>query len=614
MRVTGNKSSNSQLGPRGPGGPPTGSSVPFPTGQKAALSPMSTDTKVRIAFFLALAVLVVLCGFAAASSHELATSAESVNRACQVFTSLAYLEGHVSQAESARRGYLLLGANQFRQDFGAAKFAVAADLESLRLAMRDDPPQQKLLDGIVPASEQRLALVEKSFNLPRDDNWAAEQKSILFASRTAADEFHSLLDRIRMNEQARMVEREDKMRSLTQSTMLLVGFGGSVAIAFLILAAVAAGRDVARRKQVEAALERHAGELRGSNAELQRREHEMIEFSRMTDLLLSSTAPEVAYRVFAEYGPRLFPNDAGRLFVMRKTRNVVEPVAEWGEMPDDPFPVEECWALQRGHVHAIDETGSPLSCQHLGGRIVRYSLCVPILAQGEPLGLFHLEQNEGIAVRLEEAQIERRQRLAVTAAEQIGLALNNLKLQETLRALATRDPVTNLYNRRYMEESLGRELYRVARRNMPLAVILLDIDRFKTFNDQYGHQSGDEVLRSLAEFLSTHIRGEDIACRYGGEEFALILPEASLDVARQRAEQLREGVKALVVKGQGGQVLPPITLSLGISAYPVHAETPQALLRAADVALYRAKRDGRDRAVAYGGADSAAQPGELVPV
>lgn len=574
---------------------------------------MSTDTKVRIAFVLALAVLIVLCGFAAASSHELASSAESVNRSYQVFTKLAYLEGHMSQAESARRGYLLMGGSQFRQDFGAAKFSIHEDLTSLHQLLNDDAAQLKLLDGIEPMAEQRLALVEKSFNLPRDGNWAAGQRSILLASRTATDQFYSRLDGLRMDEQARMVEREGKMRSLTQSTMLLVGFGGSVAIAFLILAAVATGRDVARRKQVEESLERHAGELRGSNSELQRREHEMIEFGRMTDLLLSSTAAEVAYRVFAEYGPRLFPNDVGRLFVLRKSRDTVESVAEWGEMPDDAFLVEECWALHRGHVHALEDTGTPLSCQHLGGRTVRYSLCVPILAQGEPLGLFHLEQKEGAAVRLEEAQIERRQRLAVTAAEQIGLALNNLKLQETLRALATRDPVTNLYNRRYMEESLGRELYRVARRNLPLAVILLDIDRFKTFNDHFGHQSGDEVLRSLAQFLSTHIRGEDIACRYGGEEFALIMPEASLDVARERAEQLREGVKALVVKGQGGQILPPVTLSLGISAYPVHAETPQALLRAADVALYRAKRDGRDRAVTYGGADSAAQSGQLVP-
>jgi diguanylate cyclase (GGDEF)-like protein len=171
--------------------------------------------------------------------------------------------------------------------------------------------------------------------------------------------------------------------------------------------------------------------------------------------------------------------------------------------------------------------------------------------------------------------------------------------------LSVRDPVTNLFNRRYMEASLGRELKQIASKGSTLAVILLDIDRFKAFNDGYGHESGDAVLCAIAGFLRDHVRGEDIACRYGGEEFVLILPETSLDVARERAEQLREGVKQLSVTGPGGQVLPPVSLSLGISLFPLHAETPQALLRAADVALFCAKRAGRDRAVVYDDTDQA---------
>ncbi|MCI0529788.1 MAG: diguanylate cyclase [Nitrospira sp.] len=189
---------------------------------------------------------------------------------------------------------------------------------------------------------------------------------------------------------------------------------------------------------------------------------------------------------------------------------------------------------------------------------------------------------------------ESKQRLAVTVAEHIGLALANLKLRETLRIQSIRDPLTSLFNRRYMEETLEKELRRVHRHQQTLGIIMLDIDHFKRFNDAFGHDAGDHLLRNLGTFLQAHIRGEDIACRYGGEEFTLILPGASLDVTRQRAEQIRQGVKHLSIM-YSGQSLGPITLSLGVAVFPEHGSTIESIVRTADLALYQAKAAGRDR-------------------
>jgi diguanylate cyclase (GGDEF)-like protein len=171
-----------------------------------------------------------------------------------------------------------------------------------------------------------------------------------------------------------------------------------------------------------------------------------------------------------------------------------------------------------------------------------------------------------------------------------------LTLQEALRVAAVRDPLTNLFNRRYLEESLEREVRRATRRTTSLGVVMVDLDHFKAFNDDFGHQAGDALLRAVGQFLQSRIRGEDIACRYGGEEFALILPDAPLDATARRAEQIRQDAEGLRID-HGGEPLGPITLSMGVAAFPRHGATSELVLRAADAALYEAKRSGRNRVV-----------------
>ncbi len=218
------------------------------------------------------------------------------------------------------------------------------------------------------------------------------------------------------------------------------------------------------------------------------------------------------------------------------------------------------------------------------------TLCVPMMAQGEALGILYLtSQQPGYFTSAKE-------QLGVTVAEHIGLALANLKLREALQQQSIRDSLTGLYNRRYLEESLEREISRAVRLKQTLGVIMIDVDHFKRYNDTYGHDGGDAVLRELGKFLQEKFRGSDIACRYGGEELTLILPEASLETIIRRAEFIREGVKRLKLQHRR-QHLGSITVSLGVAIFPDHGLTGETVIAAADAALYEAKRRGRDRVV-----------------
>lgn len=354
------------------------------------------------------------------------------------------------------------------------------------------------------------------------------------------------------------------------------------------------------RKQAEEDLRQANEKLTGWVSELQRRNHETTLLSEMSELLQACLTVQEAYSVLTQLVQSLFPALPGALFAIGPSKNLVEAVATWGTTVSSQklFSPHECWAMRRGRIHLVVDLGGGLCCHHLQPASECSTLpaeycCVPLMAQGEALGMLYLNSQE--RGQLTEAK----QRLAVTVAEQIALALANLKLRETLRSQSIRDPLTGLFNRRYLEESLERELHRARRNQHSVGIIMLDVDHFKQFNDTFGHEAGDLLLQELGLLLQRYTRGVDIACRYGGEEFLLLLPEASLDATQQRAEQLREEVKQLKVHHHR-QSIGPITLSLGVAILPEHGVTAKSVIQAADTALYRAKAEGRDRVVAAG--------------
>lgn len=367
------------------------------------------------------------------------------------------------------------------------------------------------------------------------------------------------------------------------------------------LYAIAMVENVSERRLAEEALRQTNERLTGWVTELEQRTREIGLLSEMGDLLQACRSADEAYAVIGRMARQLFPTGSGSVCVIAEQSNLLEVVVTWGSpVGERLFAPDECWALRRGRVHLVQDFQVGLVCRHMQRPVTSSYMCLPMMAQGEILGLLNLSLPE--PGRLSEPK----QRLAMTVAEHISLALANLKLQETLRSQSIRDPLTTLFNRRYMEESLDREMRRAVRGSHPVSIIMLDLDYFKRFNDLFGHEAGDMLLREVGNVLQRSIRGGDIACRYGGEEFTLILPQVSLLDAAQRAEQIRDAIKRLNLEHRRTP-LGPVTVSLGVAVFPDHGPNGEAVLRAADAALYQAKTRGRDRvAINPGG------PGSMV--
>src|SRR5580658_9782154 len=267
-------------------------------------------------------------------------------------------------------------------------------------------------------------------------------------------------------------------------------------------------------------------ELAKANHELEIDRQQITLLSRMSELLQTCVDSNEACGVIRQYGRQIFPTDSGALWIISESRNIVEAVGYWGDPPKERvFSPQDCWALRQGRAHIV-ESAAGMVCGHLGSNVAYPSYCIPLTAQSETLGLLHIESHAQQHTPGAAIPTGSKERLATAMAEQVALALANLKLRERLKNQSIRDPLTALFNRRYLEETLERELRRSVRHARPLTVIMVDLDHFKTFNDSFGHAAGDAVLQAAGDLLQTFLRKEDIACRYGGEELAIVLPEA----------------------------------------------------------------------------------------
>ncbi|XOF32402.1 MAG: diguanylate cyclase [Candidatus Electrothrix sp. YB6] len=366
-------------------------------------------------------------------------------------------------------------------------------------------------------------------------------------------------------------------------------------------------QEITEHIRLKQELQQRTEELTAANSrliatveELARRNQEMQALQQLGEFLQTCESEEETYHVLTGTCRRLFPSDAGYLSLLDDAESQFRIVDSWGEITCDrqEFEQRQCWAVRRGKIHAVQNPKISPVCPHVKMSPEESCLCVPMIAHGQMFGMMHLlirpEKTEH-PERERERIFAAKQRLFSSIADRYAMNLIDLRLRETLKFQATRDPLTGLYNRRHMEASFQREISRAQRHKLFLGVIMIDVDHFNVFNDTYGHELGDKVLSELGKFLVEGVRDEDIACRYGGEELFIILPGASLENTHKRAENLRQGIEGLAVTMDGEEYT--VTASLGVAAFPEHGLTAAEVIKSADIALYQAKNRGRNKVV-----------------
>jgi diguanylate cyclase (GGDEF)-like protein len=368
--------------------------------------------------------------------------------------------------------------------------------------------------------------------------------------------------------------------------------------------------EIGDRRKAEQALQDANMKLQLSVEQLGQRNAEFKLLNELYNSLQTCTSEKEIFTVCAQYAKRLFPEFEGIFFVYRTSRKLLEPAVVWGESIAgfDVMEPDECWALRQGKPHVVEKRNAGLICPHMenNDQLFQPYLCIPLVTPDEIIGLLNLRCTPSfVSAGLSLAEIGQyrsidfTQQLALNFAGRIAMTLVNLDLRERLRQQSIRDPLTGLFNRRFMEETLEREISRAMRSGQPLGIIMMDIDYLKRFNDTYGHEAGDMMLRALGNFLQQNVRKGDIACRFGGDEFVLIMPGASAMIAKDRAELLVKDVQTIKLtyfdKGLSG-----ISASFGVAVFPGHGNSAAVLIKAADTALLLAKKRGRSQVVMAG--------------
>ncbi|PEQ13897.1 hypothetical protein B2G71_06235 [Novosphingobium sp. PC22D] len=312
------------------------------------------------------------------------------------------------------------------------------------------------------------------------------------------------------------------------------------------------------------------------------------ELFAMTDMLQAAEDHDDAGAILMATAQRLLPGFSGALYVFNNSRDRLDLAKCWnateGFRPAEALLPGNCWALKRGKQHINDPADHSLCCMHAIGTAATAE--VPMMARGQVFGLLVLGcEGEEAARRLTQIR-----RVARALADSMSLALSNIALREKLRTQSLRDPLTGLYNRRYMEDALERYVSLAERTGSATSVLMIDLDNFKKLNDEHGHAKGDVVLRDVAAQLGAALRPSDVIARYGGEELMVILPNCGLEDAAHKAETLRLRIESLS-EFHGCA----ISASLGVATVPETSTSPADVVPMADAALYAAKAAGKNR-------------------
>lgn len=489
-------------------------------------------------------------------------------------------------AETAQRGFVVTGNERFLEPYYAALNAIPTTQAALRkeLSSADEIARAEAIER---ATAAKLASLVDAITLRREQGFAAAAARISTGiGKAQMDLLRELIGK-ELILYARQRSELSRQLLVTSDRAAMVGLVATLTNILVLAAMLVAGQRVLRQRNVAEHKAQDAADRAQLTAERISSQNDLLFRSAelMHSLELAESVDESA-SIIASYLPRLLPRLSGSLYLYNNSRDLLERKAGWGSFEAEPETIEalDCWALRRGSPHPYSE-GDGLACRHAADtRVDR--LCLPLVTQGDVIGCLTVTGDDlGKDEQIQRAWIGQ-------VAEQLGLALSNVKLRVSLRQQSIIDPLTQLYNRRYLDEVMKRELARSSRSGVPVSVLVLDLDHFKRINDTYGHEGGDAILRKVALILRENIRSADVACRMGGEEMVVLLPECDVENAVRRADALRLLISAGDVLHDGQRI--GATASIGVASYPVHGHNVQTLVHAADLALYEAKHEGRN--------------------
>ena len=535
---------------------------------------------------VAVQVYRVVGDFVDASSH--------VTRSMSVRQEIVQTIANLHDAEASHRAYMITSSPERLTDFSAAVPRIAQHLQLVQELVADNPEQIANADKLSKLIEARLDAIHEvlvQFNLGGID--AARASTQTHRSRAEDAQIDALTQRMMRHEKLLLAEREG--RNATQATLTRVLTVGGILFSILILGLALKLLIREQRHRLASMVEARSAnrELRKSLEDSRRLSQTLRQLADLGEMLQGCRNIEEATIGLSTAIPKLLPRSSGAIHLLNPAQDLIESIAQWGDssrVHGGVFAPDDCWALRRGHAYPLAGVEPAFVCRHLQETMAAHPdqahLCVPMAAQGEMLGVIAITSDDALSGSLRDN--------IIAACEPVSMAIANLKLQETLRAQSLRDPLTGLFNRRYLEASFERELQRAARRQTPLSVLMMDVDHFKRFNDNHGHDAGDALLAHLGALFLKIVRSEDVCCRYGGEEFTVLMPEIDASQAFERAGEICAAVRAMQVEHRG-LPLDNVTISIGVASYAEHGRTAEELLRNADNALYMAKNAGRDR-------------------
>lgn len=533
--------------------------------------------KLLIIFSIAVFLVIALFAGAAFNAQEELESNQLSQESFRRLILMDKLMSALLEAESSQRAYIIGNGEAFREQYQHYREVIDGYLRDLENPSLPKMGNVALIRDWQELISERVEHLDGTLvHFQTHGVQAAIDRVASNVGKQRMDQVREIANRLKSEEQASLLARNTTSESYSRQLVLLLGLA-----AILNLALLGGAYRITTRAIV-----------RGNHSirQLEERTAEIIKINQLSSSLQSCESIEESAEVFKHFMRLLFPGDSGGLYLMRASRNLLELISTWNEeaAPALAHVIEpqDCWGLRLGASHAMRAPGSDLLCPHQKHHEVPY-ICLPLLAQSEIIGLLHMQVHD--QTRLPEIQLR-----AEMLATHAGAALAGIMLREVLRQQSVRDPLTDLYNRRYLEESLDRELLRAKRGKGVISIVILDVDHFKQFNDSFSHQAGDLLLREFAEYLQQKVRGDDIACRFGGEEFVLVLPGASQVQAKERINVLRQNMVSISLTFHGKK-LPAVTASFGIATFPDDGEDRDTLIRLADSALYHAKHNGRNR-------------------